>query len=197
MGLDMYAYRVRKPSKTEAIALNGLEERYLDEWAESHNYRIFSIDDEEDARLLHDMLPYMVKATVIREHIDLDRIKSDNGIPNTAIICGQGWNNCEINYTFSWGHATKRVTMDEAKLQTYVYKSEDVCYITDMEQIWYGRKEYDIKQAIHDSGDDVIENCGYYKCNDAMLQVLCDMGGMTMPEPDEGEKEIIVYHEWY
>lgn len=86
-----------------------------------------------------------------------------------------------------------RLSVDSAK------KIEKDFLVVRLEEVAYWRKNYDLSDQIYAATEKVIDNCGFYQCNDDMVEALIDNWdcGDTKISLDDVWKEPVFYHEWY
>ena len=127
-----------------------------------------------------------------------------NRIPENASIVGRGYDGTYLSFLFSDNGTRKEITITPAELnEKYPNKepSSGACF--GCEEVAYWRKAYGLEDKLYESYPRAIENCGYYKCNEEMLEAMLDYDS----EVDDGYMESydtfttddsdIFYHEWY
>lgn len=199
MGLDMYAFRVRrcKEDEIKRIIETGavpkgitfIPQKYL----------------RENSEMYSDLEPYLTPITFVDvDRFDLNLLMKENGIPENASIVGRGYDGTYLSFLFSDNGTRKEITITPAELnEKYPNKepSSGACF--GCEEVAYWRKAYGLEDKLYESYPRAIENCGYYKCNEEMLEAMLDYDS----EVDDGYMESydtfttddsdIFYHEWY
>jgi DNA topoisomerase VI subunit A len=76
---------------------------------------------------------------------------------------------------------------------------EETNYIVRMEEVYYWRKAYDIRNLFY-SFCNHVENLGYYKVSQKDLEEISlryDTMKEGIPSIEDPENQAIFYHEWY
>lgn len=194
MGLDMYAYHIRKASEEDIKKLKE-SDIYPDEATPfSNGFGLLHADtDTEDLACLAEKVKLKVP------YLDEDKVKKYSGIPKDGnLVCQviERDGTQKRTYSFAgpdgkWKEGIVKLTPEiQKKLTAY---DEEEFYPVDISAVGYWRKAYDLQDKIYElyqaETGKSIENCGYHRCSQEMLDAL---GIEEMP--DEGA---VFYHEWY
>ena len=78
-------------------------------------------------------------------------------------------------------------------------KEEKEFLVIRLEEIAYWRKDYELSDKIYAAAEREIENCGFYQCNEDMIEAFIDCWncGDTKISIEDIWKEPVFYHEWY
>ena len=186
MGLDMYAYRIKKASSRDIkdLITNGIRRDGI----------LFIENDKLDSNKYADLKPFVTEVSYIsREHIDLEKIKKAFNIPEDAHNFYTIKSREFTQYKFSWTDqngkkCTKSVDIPQEESEKYLYDNPFVGYVVKYEEVGYWRKEYDLQDQLYSLYEGSIENCGFHKCNPEMIQA------MHLRCRDDNN---IFYCEWY
>ncbi len=196
MGLDMYTYKIRRPSDAEAKAIAGKKAHDVHE-----RYSLIRLAelDEDGLDLVSDLRPYSQTVKLIAQLVDYDKLKRDFEIPEDAEIVGWGNHSGLISYHFSAANDySKQVQLSVEELESgfgYEELNEYLMFESTVVACW--RKDYDLQEAIHDACERPIGNCGFYRCSDVMLRVMDQYNAFPDGVPECAEEEALFYYEWY
>ena len=195
MGLDMYAFKIRKITDEEKEVLEA-------SMPKSHpdDIFLFPVPEQgtENYEMLKDLKEYATTMNLPQTYINMAKIREDNNIPEEAVIGGTIYGAKSITYDFYFGkgNASSRsveLTREEIE-ENYLFDQQEDFWVVHAEECGYWRKHYRLEDDLYELYDGTIYNCGYHKCNEKMLALLADDGGICT-YTDEGEA--IFYHEWY
>lgn len=200
MGLDQYIYKTRKLGEEEKNKIKQLS--YDSLYGE---YAVFLLDDESKS-LLDGLIPYGVLLDVETPFLDLRSIKLDFGIPEAACVTGESFEAGSHKILFRWcgkgGETkTKKAVLckeDEKKKYTVYKKTRSL--IIQLEESGYWRKDYELQDFMHEELPQMVENCGYYKIPEDVMEKLLNMESFMDGFSSDGfleEDEAFFYHEWY
>lgn len=197
MGLGMYAYKIRRLSDDEVSKISGKKKEEVDDAYDYSTILCMDIRDEEKD-MICDLAPYLRRVPLVAKLNDFSKLKKEKGIPEDAYIVGEGYSESKIEYTFKHGDDRFEVSFSWEEFESkYVFEKQEDFYVYGSDDVAYWRKEYDTRDAIHEACGKPIENCGYYLCNDEMLDVMVKSGALSPADLPCGDDEAIFYHEWY
>jgi len=221
MGLDMYLYKIKKPSKEDfEIFMNNVNhsfdeacrlgaEAYDDIEDTDHGVmNILMYDDNEG--MYEDLLPYSIQTKVKRDFLNYKKIEKDFGVTENMELIGS-WSKIEgIGFTYKDFETNEEIKVEISREDIPLYtleKSEDALVFL-LEDVAYWRKEHELNEDLCDAyawtGRDV-ENCGYHKCNEEMVEILRDRG-LDLADTDYTdydkalaveENQALFYHIWF
>lgn len=181
-------YRFRKISKAEAIALSGLNETYLEENAEAHDYQVFTINGGNQAKYLAEVVPYLMPVKLIRGHVNLDKMKLDNRIP-LGSVCRHRTG--ELSWSFLNGRRWVDISFpDKESMKDYLFFSEDDCLIAEVEEVCYLGRNNSVELAVLSAAGKPLDMWNYYKCSPEMIDALSKEGGVSIPDISEDDEAI-------
>lgn len=185
MGLDMYAFRAKKPSKEDIEAVKASNEYITD------NLDILPMAEKEK---FADLIPFGEVVDVPREYIDIEKIMKDGNISDKYHLGGTAYSKEGIELSFfADNEVTKVVRLDsEEKIKKYTIVSIESSLVVVLEEVGYWRKDYKLAEAVAGAYEGVVDNCDYVKCNDEMKELLVGAHAHF-----EQEEDNIFYHEWY
>lgn len=206
MGLDMYAYKAKKCSKKDIDRLQLSLLGILDDGKDLPAYfNAEAIEDKDNRSKFADLMPYMKKVTLQSIFIDDAKIREEYGIPEDArFFCStrveDGGFIAKAHY--SWVHGDDWESRDidikyEDLLKNFSVLKGVNYYVVNRKEVGYWRKEYELEQELRDQYDGIVENCGYYSCNDEMFDAMrgtpCSYGKRFRARVNKD----IFYHEWF
>ena len=197
MGLDMYAFKVRKLTEAEAASLTMTK---LDDIPSVFN--AFLVSDVKDRKhLIADLTPYLTTVRMIATFVNFKKIIEDAGVPNDAVLCGEHMSPSEVGFSFSWKnngeHIDKSFTMSFSEYcEKYLYESDADFFVFARREIGCWRNYDALQEKLYDLYVGVIENCGFYSCNDDMIDEMVK-SGVSEDSVSCNDEEGIFYHEWY
>ena len=201
MGLDMYAYKIRKPTDDEAVAFEGMDAGELS--GEFAAIRVSDTKDNDGELACKDLLHY---ASIIRMKtrcFNQEKFLEDHDIPRDAVCGMRSYSGESFTYEYFWKPAgsdkkiSKELTftdIDEFDRKYGYWEEEDYIVFCE-DEVGYWRKNYDLQDRLYDAYEGQIVNCGYHLCNDEMLSLMREAGMTEDCECQDGEA--IFYHEWY
>lgn len=196
MGLDMYAYKATRLTDEEVNSLKGLAAKDIRQVNEA--FSAFTVHDDEDRAHLAELMPYCSVIMLQHEYLDMKKLREDNAIPEEARVVRRI--STMISETFGFcapDGFDKDIPLDAAAIKHYTLKEMENSLVVKMSEVGYWRKDYDLSRMLCSAKRKLVENCGYYKCNKRMLQLMARRGGVPEPELVCGDGEAIFYHEWY
>lgn len=200
MGLDMYLYRIKKPTVKfpEIITTKWLDEHELEHLPEK------AINDKTCVQIK----PYCIEKSIQVELIDIKRIIADRGITiddstsyATTMISSSA-------YGFSVYQGKERrdyITVPIRELrEKYVYKEFEKAYIFKQEDVAYWRKYRNLQDHIYDMFCGNIYNCGYQKLTEEQVKDImnfdqdnCNVYHPLFEIKENDEEGAYFYYEWY
>ena len=191
MGLDMYAYKVRKPSldPSKVYARQELQREY-----------VVLPPDEATSELYQQVTPYAQKLRVTCRYYDLEKIREDFNMPDAEIwmVSSEGIGiGGKVN-----GIETTRKISTEQITACYIVVREEECLVFAAESVAYWRKEYDLQELICDSLGGNVQDIGFYQLDKQTVDRInqysadhCPTEFIEWVEPTE--TSALFYHEWY
>ena len=198
MGLDMYAYRLRKPTEKE------LED--IKTTGKIPDHFITIQKDDIDKNSCKDVKPFAKLMPVKIEYINMEQIRKDNDIPDNMYCFGTGYREDAVHYNFIHGDESKNIVVSYKDIEDkYTITSVEDRYIAHIDNVGYWRKEYTLQDTLHELYDGYIENCGFHKCSPEMIEAMLDKKydneaygiGIKSTAAVTTEDEDIFYEEWY
>lgn len=187
MGLDMYVYKVKKPT--------GLKKNVTYNYDDLRNleYSMFEADDVENELWFADLLPFCVKVRCTAQYYDTQRIAQSFNLGANTMWCGFGPKG------FYFRGDNGEITIPDENIEEYCIAKEKDWYVTSMKEVAYWRKHYELQDALYSiyaTKGIEIENCGYYALKPDVLDVI-----NTLSKKKFGlgryKTETLMYHEWY
>lgn len=194
MGLDQYIYRVKKPQ---------LEDRtYTAEEISNMGLASANVDEVKyEASLIAQILPYTVVRNVTDGYINKEKIIKDFNLPKDSYIGMWSARGIDIGAVDDNGVYKNAFVSKQDIEEKYTIIKTVPTYIWKMEEEAYWRKHYELQdwfyEAIEDTYDEHVENCGYYVLNAEMIAEMNARFDEHVPEEDPTDDEALVYHEWY
>ena len=201
MGLDMYVYRLIKPSKTsEELS------RLADDSSYISGYTTFSHEYDNFPPNFDNIRKATVKFHYVCEEIDHEKLKKDFNIPRSARRYGPHWGEqaeIECRYEFQDDQGVERlVKFTKTEVQRYKYKKTYAAYAMIEEELayWRGHSEEHILYKMRDACDMSTENGGYYPMNEEMIRVVAKYAPMDYDDVSfrsNDENSLVVFHYSY
>jgi hypothetical protein len=217
MGLDQFFYKIKKVSDDKVSKYTGLTKTEIYS-AEGSKY-IFIPEESINEDKYKELLPYGKKIKIIEEYYDFNKLKKDNDIPESYRMIGIHTSSETDNtiYEFSDSVIDNKSPIKSVEItpevlnKNYIIFEEETNYILEEEELFYLRKAYIIQSYIHQSLSATVENCGYYKVNNDIIEHINDellddyyLGWtrdtndtIPMIEDEDSEEYGVFYHEWY
>lgn len=191
MGLDMYAYSVRRLTDREMLSLEG-----QNIYALSDDILCFTQEniDAGNSKETRDILPYMRQFTGKITETDYKVLKRDYNIPSDWGLCGIGHHGDIISLRFHYDYSglnSKELTMTDFEFRKYDHVRELPCFAVYVKEVAYWRKNYELEDALYDAYDGQIQNCGWHLANEKMKSLMIGAGASI------DHSDTIFYHEWY
>ena len=190
MGLDMYAYRVRKLTDEELTEIEGRNVSNLGD-------EVLCIPEEDIAEnedgAFADLLPYIRQVNVAKTETDFDKIRRDYGVPDSWELYSYGYNGSATTLRF-WGgnrNNVKEISISYQKSKEYERTRIVPCRAVHYVEVGYWRKEYDLEDALYEAYDGQIVNCGFHLANEKMQRLMLEHDAYFSPD------DTVFYHEWY
>ena len=193
MGLDMYAYNIRKARKSDLKILSGSDIYPARETTFSDGFALIHADEDTE-----DLAEIADKVTLKCPYLDDDKIKRCAKIPKEWELrseCVEADGTVKRLYTFKAPdeEEKKGVVLTPELIKRFTAYEDKEFYPVSMKEVGYWRKDYDLSHKMYEAYEEAtgktIENCGYHRCSQEMLDAL---GIEEMPS--EGA---VFYHEWY
>lgn len=186
MGLDMYIYRVSKPT---------VENRtYTRENLEDAGMVVLSLEQSHDP-LVTDIIPYLSRAIVVNQYYDMQKIRSDYNLPDNAHITMYSGDCIGITWQRDNGENVRQEISNTDIDSKYTLTKTEECFVYYEEEVSYWRKEYEKRDFFYDKFP--VENCGYYKLNVNIIHEFNEKFNEDVPEEDCTNESALFYHEWY
>lgn len=196
MGLDVYITRIKKP------VLSG-KGPYLEEALLEQHIYCRTIAGIQDDFAYKEAIPYMLKAPVTRNKINIKKIAEAFDLQEESVRTI-----CYSSSSISFG-GKKRVggmpfsiTLSREQLQKgFFYQETEDCYLYSKKDVcwWSGHREEVEKIQNYMYDHFPVENCGYYLLTEEHLKALNELlpadNQIPMELPD-GESALF-YQEWY
>lgn len=223
MGLDMYLYRIRKPTDEELAPLLAKPDLTADDLEEA-GFATLTAPLDDDCKTLE---PYTaVVHCQSSRYVNLAQIRKDFQIPDNANVVSEGYGKQRVSYTFdNYEDFRMELAFTDAQLERYLFRQEEDLYVFAREEVLYWRKFYPLQNAIHDIfyrlNGRSLENCEYWPATDEVLELMYHpeklyaeyaktdddrerIGWRVDAEredpsapPELGDNEALVYWEWY
>ena len=199
MGLDMYVWKAKKLSAEEGKKVDGAR---IAEVRENHTIFTDLKRGEDELRAIR---PYCHQGKVIQSYLDLNKLADDHGITEPLHIGGACYST-EVTYDLynEKGEHKLTVTMTPKEiLDNYSYeKLDDVLVTNPLEEVYYWRKAYDVDEAIRNACAYTIENCGYYRLTNKMINAIRRIDHDAYESLIEAKEnlepdEMLFYHIWF
>lgn len=197
MGLDMYLKRITRLTDEEKKYADEADYETLD-----GEYCLFRLGDDGEPDTadngLDDVMPYLhvvkkgVKCIDFKKWFEKEGIPQDARFGMSAVGVGERWWMFHANgqdYRLDWMALTDKEREELTVTETRTY---GVC---KMDEVAYWRKSYSLQEALCNACDVAVENCGYYRLNDEIREVLRENG--CDEDLHETDDSIVCYHEWY
>ena len=181
----MYIYYISKPNNIDV-------NKIYDENELSEYIVINENDIKED--MYNQLLPFCHKIKAIRYYYNLKKISEDYNISNPQ------------TYMYSGGFVgmhsqddDKRIKLSYQEIEEkYTISKEEIVYITNEEEVEYWGKEYDIQEWFYDHLNERVENTGYYRLSNELINEFNKDYPDDFIEPlDENDNGALFYWEWY
>lgn len=186
----MYLYRARKLTEDEIKLVDG-----SDYYSLNGNYVVL-FEDELEYDCYVGLRPYLSKISLVYRTFDEDLFRKVNNIPDSAYFAREVIDGSEVVFILKDDENYYReLRVSEIKLVNYEKVEVKDSYIAVIDEVGYWRKEYSLQNKIHNVSDVCIENCGYYKLNQEMFDVISEE--LDIGVYDEYDKMNLFYHEWY
>ena len=194
MGLDMYLYKLSKPTKS----VEYLSQMSRDELIKN-GYAVFDISKTLPPNF--ERIRSLAKKIITFDtYIDIDKIQHDFNIPDYADIIDRYWSNDNIIYVFDCIHNNETIIIPRESYQAkYIVTQTMKAFCIKRTELAYWRKNYDLSEEFHQSCDTAIKNCGYYPLNEAMKHRLMELDPFAYEaiQNQKSHDHAIVYHETY
>lgn len=192
MGLDMYAYKIKK-----------MDDEFLERVKNEEAVEgcIYIPDEDIDEEMYADIIPFCVPMEITNSYINIRKIKEERNIPEEAHIVGQAWGKGKVHFFFDNGSDVD-ITREDIE-NNYTEKVKETEYVTRVECVGYWRREDSLNDTLEDIYGDYVENLGYYKCNEDMLKVMtesCDSKSFGFNYGlfgEVSETDDVFYHIWF
>lgn len=193
MGLDQYIYRCSKIGKKALAQFNGKRESEID-WHEYMTLHKNSVDKHPE--MYSDLMDILQPVKLVETLINMHRIREDHDVPSHYEIGFRSVGNGETMWRFYGEPEEKSITVSltDDELKPYIYDQPAEYYICRGKEVYYMRKHYDTQDAIYETYEGDIQNCGYYHMTQEMIEALNDEEGRRVLDPDA---KTLYYHEWY
>ena len=198
MGLDMYAYRLRKPTEKELENIKTT--------GKIPDHFITIPKDNINENSCRDIKPFAELTPVKMKYINMEQIRKDNDIPDNMYCFCTRYREDAIWYKFVHENESKGIVVSHKDIEDkYTITSIEDRYIAHIDDVGYWRKEYNLQDTLHELYDGYIENCGFHKCSPEMIKAMLDEKynnetygiGIKSTAAVTTEDEDIFYEEWY
>ncbi len=185
MGLDMYLVKAEKPNLQFGI--------YDASDPVIQNFLLISKEDHDDEMYKY-LKDFMTRIQVNEKVFDYEKIKSDYGITGTI----HASNYSSKGVVFSGENKNTEAIPLSIVESNYMKHFIKTVFAVNIECIYSWRKAYDVQDAIYNSLDCYIENCGYYPVHNDVANAIAEVDDNFDVNIIEREIEgCIFYHEWY
>lgn len=198
MGLDMFVFRARRPTVDASLIYD------------SQNTPGNLTMEEKDINLsaYQQLKPYCEKIRILRHDINYEKIAKDNDLKKVRLVyqCSDFclFEDDEIEedlaktYISIANHDyTEYISISKEDIdEKYDISKEDVVYVTELEEILYWRKEFEVQDWFHYSLRTRVENTGFYILDEEIINKYNKKyKDNQLPEPTKDTA--LFYHEWY
>ena len=184
MGLDMYVYKVTKPTDLDTD-------------------KVYDVDKMDDVYMVFDpkeitepkncqLLPYTVEVQMIMHYYDADKIGREFDLHDPRLSCVH---NNVISFYSREDKRTVDISFDDIN-DKYTKDVTERVYVCRAEGVKYWRKDYDVQSWFHEHIVDV-EDVGFYHLTDKMIKEYNKAyrrNKLTLVNEDNAA---LFYHEWY
>ena len=187
MGLDMYIYKASKPTEINDSIIHNYQN------LSDKGYSMYDVSDVENEAWFAALMPFCVKVRCVAEYYDIARIAEAYELGENAHWCGFG-----PDGTYFIG-SNKEVAISDEEVQKFCIEKEKEWYVTSIDEVDYWRKNYKLQEALYKAYNKkgiAVENCGYYKLDDEILEIIKKLSGHEC-NLDMYNTETLMYHEWY
>ena len=200
MGLDMFAFKIRKVTAEELASINSYED------VRNGLNAISVADFNDNPEMFNDLGPYVTKKALSTSYINYDKIREDFGIPEKAHCVGERYSAEGWSFSYRWEDGeekqNKKVSISAESKDEYLITKDTDFFLFHCTDVGYWRKDYELQDEIYDGfhfAGTEVENCGYYKVNDDVFELIRDdlseegVDAYLSEDADTG----LFYHEWY
>lgn len=191
MGLDMYVYRVIKPS---------LDPRKVYIRKELPGEYVIIPPDEDAADQYLQLVPYTQKLRIISGYLNMEKIRQDFHMPDAkiGIVSSAG---ILIIGKVDDVETTQQISMEQIEA-LYTVEREEECLVFAKEQVASWRNDYDLQELISDGLGEDIQNTGFYLLDENTVGIINQYNDEHYPavfirwhEPTV--TSALFYYEWY
>lgn len=192
MGLDMYAYKVRKPSDKELETVRD----YQDFFCEDSCLTAIPYDElKYNPQLYVGLKNYVRKKSLLTPCVNRNKLKISLGICSLDQVKDiiEEPNSYTYLYEDNTGITQKQTFSHEECREKFVDIMAIEFAVFYQEEVGHWRKDTELRKRIKSITPYKIENLGYYLADDKMLKTIREN---TSPF-ELGAGEAIFYQEWY
>lgn len=198
MGLDVYAYRIRKVTDEKIKNITSVEEAKKMGF-ETLDMAVINESIEDGNTEYKDLLPYLTVKFLNSSCLKVEAFCEALGIKDTGEIVGRSYSADVVSYSIRDANAenksrTVSFTKDEFLKGFCETKSVEVG-ILEIENVGYWRKNSDLVDRMEEAYGDTITNCGYHKMNEEMIEIY--EGEAECPVTGLSDDEDLFFSIWY
>ena len=184
MGLDMYIYRVEKPTLDPTKLY---DPRDLDDY-------VVMPPDVAGENNYKDVIPYSQKLRVRNEYYNIEKMKQNSGLTDLHLSMISGGNVSFSGRDAKGERKSLTFTFEEVEKE-YTRFAEEECYVFWCEEVAYWRKEYALQDFFYSNLP--VENVGYYLLSGNLIKLFNSKYNENIPVEIPTETTALFYHEWY
>lgn len=186
MGLDMEIRRIYKPN---------YDPDKIYERKDIIDGRIFS-EEEIECPAFRQLAPYCQKLMIRTFHYDMEKIRADYRLSDSASISCIGSTGIVM---FDRQKRNKSVSVsDDLIREKYTLEKVEECFVCLLDEVRYWRKAYDIQEWFYENLEEEIENTGYYRLSEEILEKFNEAWPDDAIEVEDlDEESALFYWEWY
>lgn len=192
MGLDMYAYKVRKPD-AEKLTCKTMEE--VCSCTGTSRHIAIAKEELDKDEMYADLKPFLVFKDLSVHCINEEKFQKAFHLQETDELGGRVESAESIGFFIHSADGSSRCQeMSKKDFIEQCTDLEEVPFgIFEVEQVGYWRKDYDLSEQICNACSRTVENQGYYRANEAMLKLIREHAKPFAINDDEA----VFYYEWY
>lgn len=188
MGLDICLLRVTKPHNIENRVYT--REELASMKLSAIPASLLQCQEAED------LAPYCQEIQLKIPYINIEKIREDYGLPESAEVVMQSGDGSICVSTDSG--ESDYIDISHEILQKKYSKIEVESYAAFQKtEVGYWRKDYDIADFFSEQFEKRIENTGYYAVSAEILEKFNEEFNEDVPVEDPSEESAIFYWEWY
>lgn len=199
MGLDVYAYRIRKVSDEEIKDITSVEEVTARGGLEALPMATINESIANGNTEYRDLLPYLTVKFLDSTCLKIEEFCDALGIKDTDEIVGRSYSADAVSYSIRDVNTenksrTVSFTKDEF-LKGFCETKPVEVGIFEIENVGYWRKNSDLVDRMEEAYGDTITNCGYHEMNEEMIEIYEEEA--EHPVTDLSDDEALFFSIWY